>query len=125
MNVHEGPIGIGTRAQYAEVALSSGNVLSNEPGYYVEDEFGIRIENIIVVKKVETKYSFDDKPFLGFEHVTMVPYCQNLIDTSLLTDIEKAWLNDYNAEILEKTKRYFEEDPLTMAWLTRETQPIQ
>jgi Xaa-Pro aminopeptidase len=125
LNVHEGPIGIGTRAQYAEVALSSGNVLSNEPGYYVEDEFGIRIENIIVVKKVETKYSFDDKPFLGFEHVTMVPYCQNLIDTSLLTDIEKAWLNDYNAEILEKTKRYFEEDPLTMAWLTRETQPIQ
>lgn len=125
MNVHEGPIGIGTRPQYAEVALASGNVLSNEPGYYVEDGFGIRIENIIMVKEVKTKHSFEGKPFLGFEHVTMVPYCQNLIDIDLLTEIEKQWLNDYNSEILEKTKGYFSQDPLTMAWLARETQPIQ
>lgn len=122
--MHEGPIGIGTRTQHAEVALSVGNVLSNEPGYYVEDSFGIRIENIIMVKEVKTKHSFGDKPFLGFEHVTMVPYCQNLIDAELLTETEKRWLNDYNAEILEKTKGYFENDPLTLAWLTRETQPI-
>jgi len=124
LNVHEGPIGIGTRTQHAEVALSTGNVLSNEPGYYVEDSFGVRIENIIMVREVTTKHTFGGKPFLGFEHVTMVPYCQNLIDTELLTETEKQWLNDYNAEILEKTKSYFENDPLTLAWLTRETQPI-
>jgi Xaa-Pro aminopeptidase len=78
-----------------------------------------------MVKEVKTKYSFGDKPFLGFEHVTMVPYCRNLIDTSLLTDVEKQWINDSNTEILEKTKGFFENDPLTMAWLTRETQPIE
>ena len=124
LNVHEGPIGIGTRTQYAEVALSTGNVLSNEPGYYVEDSFGIRIENIIMVREVETKHSFGDKPFLGFEHVTMVPYCQNLIDAELLTATEKKWINEYHADIFAKTKSYFKDDALTMAWLTRETQPI-
>jgi Xaa-Pro aminopeptidase len=124
LNVHEGPIGIGTRAQHAEVSLSPGNVISNEPGYYVEDSYGIRIENIIVVKEVDTKYTFGDKPFLGFEHVTMVPYCQNLIDTSLLTEEEKTWINGYHAEIFEKTKGFFTNDPLTTAWLERETQPI-
>lgn len=77
-----------------------------------------------MVREVKTKHSFGEKPFLGFEHVTMVPYCQNLIDLELLTENEKRWINDYNAEILEKTKGYFESDPLTLAWLTRETQPI-
>jgi Xaa-Pro aminopeptidase len=125
LNVHEGPIGIGTRVQYTEVALSPGNVISNEPGFYEDGNFGIRIENIVMVKEVPTKFKFGDKPFLGFEHVTMVPYCQNLIDESLLTPAEKTWLNAYNAEILEKTMGYFENDTLTQAWLKRETQPIK
>lgn len=77
-----------------------------------------------MVKEVKTKYSFGDKPFLGFEHVTMVPYCRNLIDESMLTAAEKAWLNASNAEILEKTKGFFEDDALTTAWLTRETRHI-
>uniref|UniRef100_A0A8H7K8T0 Probable Xaa-Pro aminopeptidase P n=1 Tax=Bionectria ochroleuca TaxID=29856 RepID=A0A8H7K8T0_BIOOC len=124
LNVHEGPIGIGTRAQYVDVALSPGNVLSNEPGYYVENSFGIRIENIIMVREVATKFTFGDKPYLGFEHVTMVPYCQRLIDVNLLTDVEKTWINNYHAEILEKTGPFFENDPLTTAWLKHETQAI-
>ena len=89
LNVHEGPIGIGTRVQFSEVALSPGNVISNEPGFYVDGSFGIRIENIIMVREAKTKHSFGDKPYLGFEHVTMVPYCRKLIDASLLTDAEK------------------------------------
>ncbi|KAL7952570.1 X-prolyl aminopeptidase [Trichoderma compactum] len=125
LNVHEGPVGIGTRIQYTEVPLAPGNVISNEPGYYEDGRFGIRIENIVMVKEVKTKYSFGDKPFLGFEHVTMVPYCRNLIDESLLTGAEKAWLNASNAEILEKTKGFFEGDALTTAWLTRETRHIE
>lgn len=124
LNVHEGPIGIGTRVQYTEVPLAPGNVLSNEPGYYEDGHFGIRIENMMMVTEVETEQCFGDKPFLGFEHVTMVPYCQNLLDTSLLTAAEKEWLNEYNAKILEKTRGFFEDDGLTMAWLTRETQRI-
>lgn len=124
LNVHEGPIGIGTRVQYTEVPLAPGNVLSNEPGYYEDGNFGIRIENIMMVKEVQTEHRFGDKPFLGFEHVTMVPYCHNLIEASLLTADEKAWFNAYSAEILENTKGFFENDALTLAWLTRETQPI-
>ncbi|EQK97953.1 X-Prolyl aminopeptidase [Ophiocordyceps sinensis CO18] len=124
LNVHEGPIGIGTRVQYAEVPLAHGNVLSNEPGYYEDGQFGIRIENVMLVREVETEHCFGDKPFLGFTHVTMVPYCQNLIDRALLTVEEKEWINVYNAEILDKTKVFFENDALTMAWLTRETRPL-
>jgi Xaa-Pro aminopeptidase len=124
LNVHEGPIGIGTRVQYTEVALSAGNVISNEPGYYEDGKFGIRIENIIIVRETKTKHTFGDKPFLGFEHVTMVPYCRNLIDVGLLTETEKSWLNSYNAEVLEKTRGFFEGDKLTTDWLERETQPF-
>ncbi|KAI0013940.1 putative Xaa-pro aminopeptidase P [Xylariaceae sp. FL0662B] len=124
LNVHEGPIGIGTRVQYSEVSLSPGNVISNEPGYYEDGSFGIRIENVVMVREMQTKHKFGDKPYLGFEHVTMVPYCRRLIDSSLLTNAEKQWLNDYNAAIWNKTKDYFENDELTTAWLNRETQPF-
>lgn len=65
--MHEGPIGIGTRVQFSEVALAAGNVISNEPGFYEDGSFGIRIENIVVVKEVKTKHAFGDKPWLGFE----------------------------------------------------------
>lgn len=124
LNVHEGPFGIGTRKQYAEVSLAAGNVTSIEPGYYEDGTFGIRIENVAVVREVKTKYQFGDKPYLGFEHVTMTPYCRKLIDTTLLTETEKEWLNGHHREILEKTKGLLKGDELAMAWLKRETQPF-
>ncbi|KAF9869359.1 metallopeptidase family M24 [Colletotrichum karsti] len=124
LNVHEGPIGIGTRVQFAEVALAPGNVVSIEPGFYEDGSYGIRIENVAMVTEVKTKHSFGDKPYLGFEHVTMVPYCQNLLEPSLLTEEEKKWLNAHNADIFQKTKDFFKDDALTLAWLARETQPL-
>ncbi|KAK0259540.1 hypothetical protein LTR91_013157 [Friedmanniomyces endolithicus] len=120
LNVHEGPIGIGTRIQYSEVPLSVGNVISNEPGYYEDGKFGIRIENIVMVKEVETKYKFGEKPYLGFEHVTMVPMCRKLIDVGMLTAVEREWLNAYHKEVLEKTRRFFEEDERSRKWVERE-----
>ncbi|KAF7525216.1 hypothetical protein G7054_g11162 [Neopestalotiopsis clavispora] len=120
LNVHEGPVGIGTRIQYSEVALAEGNVISNEPGFYEDGKFGIRIENIIMVKKAETKHSFGDKPWFTFEHVTMVPYCRKLIDTNLLTPAEKKWLNDYNDEVSEKVSPLLQDD-LSKSWLESET----
>ncbi|EME82386.1 uncharacterized protein MYCFIDRAFT_138889 [Pseudocercospora fijiensis CIRAD86] len=123
LNVHEGPIGIGTRVQYSEVPLSVGNVISDEPGYYEDGSFGVRVENVIMVKEVKTRYNFGDKPYFGFEHVTMVPMCRKLIDVSLLTNAEKRWLNDYHKEVYEKTCRFFKEDQLTLDWLKRECQP--
>lgn len=124
LNVHEGPMGIGTRVAYAEVPLATGHVLSNEPGFYEDGSFGIRIENVMMAREVKPKHSFGDKPWLGFEHVTMAPYCRKLIDVSLLTDAEKTWVNEYHADIWEKTKGYFESDKLTLGWLERETQPL-
>ncbi|OSS45467.1 hypothetical protein B5807_10320 [Epicoccum nigrum] len=123
LNVHEGPIGIGTRVQYSEVALAVGNVISDEPGYYEDGKFGIRIENMIMVKEVETKHQFGDKPYLGFEHVTMTPHCRNLVDMSLITEDEKKFINDYHKEVFEKTSEYFKDDALTLNWLKRETAP--
>lgn len=122
--MHEGPIGIGTRIQYTEVPLAIGNVISNEPGYYEDGSFGIRIENIIMVTEAKTKQTFGEKPYLCFEHVTMVPYCRNLIDESLLTRKEKRWLNEYHADIFAKTKDYFDPGSLSMKWLEREVQPF-
>ncbi|PGH18257.1 hypothetical protein AJ79_00596 [Helicocarpus griseus UAMH5409] len=124
LNVHEGPIGIGTRIQYSDVSIAPGNVISNEPGYYEDGSFGIRIENVIVAREVETTYSFGEKPWLGFEHVTMTPLCQKLIDPGLLSAAEKKWVNDYHSEVWEKTSGFFEKDELTKNWLKRETQPI-
>ncbi|KAK4190429.1 putative Xaa-Pro aminopeptidase 1 [Podospora australis] len=123
LNVHEGPIGIGTRKQYIDVALAAGNVLSIEPGYYEDGEYGIRIENLAIVKEVNTEFTFGDKSYLGFEHVTMVPYSKKLIDVSLLTQEEKDWLNKSNEEIRNTTLPLFEDDPLTREWLLRETEP--
>jgi Xaa-Pro aminopeptidase len=124
LNVHEGPIGIGTRIQYSEVPLAVGNVISNEPGYYEDGAFGIRIENIIMVREAKTNHSFGEKPYLGFEHVTMVPYCRKLIDETLLTQKEKHWLNEYHADIHAKTKDFFKGDTLTMKWLEHEIEPF-
>jgi Xaa-Pro aminopeptidase len=72
LNVHEGPQGVGQRIQYNEVELISGMVMSNEPGYYADGKFGIRIENIDVVKMSATPMNFGGKEFMEFEHVTMV-----------------------------------------------------
>lgn len=125
LNVHEGPIGIGTRKHYAEVALAAGNVTSIEPGFYEDGSYGIRLENIAIVREVKTKHQFGDKPYLGFEYVTMVPFCRRMIEPSLLNAKEKKWLNDYHAAVWEKTSGYFKDDPLTTAWLKRETQRFE
>ena len=96
--VHEGPAGIGTRIAFNDVALAPGMVLSNEPGFYKDGAFGIRIENVVIVKEVYEK-GFSDQPYYGFEHVTMAPMSQKLIDVQLLTQSELDWLNSYHQEV--------------------------
>ncbi|KAK6521696.1 hypothetical protein TWF506_001902 [Arthrobotrys conoides] len=123
LNVHEGPQGIGTRIQYSEVPLELGNVLSNEPGYYEDGKFGIRIENIILVVLKKTNHQFGEKPYWGFETVTMVPMCRSLTDVSLLTEAEKQYLNEYHKEVFEKTSPFLKGDERALKWLQRETAP--
>lgn len=72
MNVHEGPQGVGQRIAYNDIPLQAGMVISNEPGYYADGKFGIRIENIDVIKMSETRNNFGGKGYLELEHVTMV-----------------------------------------------------
>ncbi|CAO3666613.1 unnamed protein product [Rhizopus stolonifer] len=114
LHVHEGPHGIGTRAS---CPLAPGMTVTDEPGYYEDGEFGIRIENVLLVHKVVGEY-------LGFEHVTMVPIGFNLIDQEMLSPDEKQWINDYHAQCLEHLSPLVTSDPVATAWLKKETQPI-
>jgi hypothetical protein len=83
------------------------------------------LQDMIIAREAKTKHQFGDKPYLSFEHVTMVPMCRKLIDETLLTKVEKEWLNTYHEEIFSKTKGFFEgSDARSMAWLKRESAPI-
>jgi len=81
LNVHEGPQGIGPKPHYNDTALQAGHVISNEPGYYADGKFGIRIENVMGVKLAETRNNFGNKGYLEFEHFTMVRHIHlNVLD---------------------------------------------
>jgi len=72
LNVHEGPFGIGLRKSLDTTPLQAGHVVSNEPGYYADGKFGIRIENIDIIKLAETRENFGGKGYLTMENVTTV-----------------------------------------------------
>ncbi|KAI9314514.1 peptidase M24, structural domain-containing protein [Dichotomocladium elegans] len=124
LNVHEGPHGIGIRIAYNDTPLAVGMTVTDEPGYYEDGKFGIRIENVLIVKNVDTPNNFGDRGYLGFEHVTLVPVGLNLIDHELLSPDEKKWVNDYHAECRKEIGPLVADDPDATAWLERETTPI-
>jgi len=124
LNVHEGPQGIGTRIAYNSTQLKPGMTVSNEPGYYADGDYGIRIENVVVVREAQTPNNFGNKGFLGFEHVTMAPIGRNLIDVSLLSGEERAWVDAYHSEVWEKVSPLLEGDARAKAWLHRECAPL-
>ena len=95
LSVHEGPQRL---SRISEVPLEPGMILSNEPGYYREGAFGIRLENLIVVKVADPMGDLRDQ--LSFETLTFVPFDRRLIDTTQLSAAERAWLNDYHAQVL-------------------------
>ncbi|MFL6724615.1 MAG: aminopeptidase P family protein [Sphingomicrobium sp.] len=98
--VHEGPQRIspvGSSQSGGDEPLQAGMIISNEPGYYKQGEYGIRIENLVLV--VEKPVEGGDKETLGFETLTYVPIEKRLIDASMLSDRELDWLNDYHAKV--------------------------
>jgi Xaa-Pro aminopeptidase len=100
LSVHEGPAGLSRRS---DVALAAGMVLSNEPGYYRDGAFGIRLENLIVVKEAEPLEGGDGhRQMLDFDTLTFVPIDRRLIATHLLTRAEVDWLDAYHGVVLEK-----------------------
>ncbi|TPX77230.1 hypothetical protein CcCBS67573_g01472 [Chytriomyces confervae] len=124
LNVHEGPHGIGSRIAYNDVPLEKGMTVTNEPGYYEDGKFGIRIENVMILKDAPTSYDFSGKGSLGFEHVTVVPISTKLVDVKLLLEEERNWLNAYHMEVFEKVSPLLQDDALALNWLIKETKPI-
>ena len=96
LSVHEGPVNISRRS---EGPLRKGMVLSIEPGCYVSGEFGIRLENLAVVRECESARSGQVQRFLEFETMTLVPFDRRLIETGLLPAQQTAWLNRYHARV--------------------------
>ncbi len=93
LSVHEGPARI---SKLGTVALETGMILSNEPGYYKAGEYGIRIENLVVVTP-PAKVAGGERDLHAFETLTLAPIDRRLIDTSLMTAEEIAWLDAYHA----------------------------
>ena len=104
LNVHEGPQSL---SKFNKVKIKEGMILSNEPGYYRKDKFGIRIENLVYVKKMGKK--------IFFENLTFVPIEKELINFKLLTSSEKNYLFNYHLDVYSNISKYL--DPKEKKWL--------
>jgi Xaa-Pro aminopeptidase len=96
LSVHEGPVSISRAAR--PIAIDVGMILSNEPGFYLPGQYGIRLENLLMVQP----QLFPDatKTFLGFETLTLAPFDRRLFDTGMLTQAERQWIDTYHAGVL-------------------------
>ncbi|XP_070000806.1 uncharacterized protein [Penaeus vannamei] len=124
LNVHEAPIQVriyGTEEHKFEV----GHFLSDEPGYYQDNEWGIRLENIMNVVTKETKYKFGGQ-WLGFEAISLVPFESKLINSSMLSNVQCHWLNSYHARVLEIVGAELRKQGRVEAydWLVLKTDPL-
>ena len=117
LSVHEGPQRI---SKLGTVPLQEGMILSNEPGYYKAGAWGIRIENLIVVEKRKIKGA--EREMFGFETISFAPIDLALIDLSLLTTVERDWLNAYHAKVRALVLDALEPDE--QAWLTEATRTV-
>jgi len=119
LSVHEGPVAFSRTAKV--VALAPGMILSNEPGFYLPGAYGIRIENLLLVREARAQPD-QQKPFLEFETLTLAPYAQVMIEPALLTSAEHAWIDTYHARVLAEIAPLC--DAPTAAWLTQECRPL-
>ena len=120
LNVHEGPQSI-SGAHPDEANLQIGMVLSNEPGLYRTGKYGIRIENLVMVKAVSKQKAKDN--FLQFRTLTLVPYARDLIDLNLLDTLEIDWIDRYHQGILARLKDQLSLD--AQRWLAKACAPLK
>jgi Xaa-Pro aminopeptidase len=122
LSVHEGPQNISKRYTVTQ-ALKPGMICSNEPGYYKNGEYGIRIENLIVVSDAGPVAGGDpQRKFMAFETITLAPIDLELVAPDLLSTDEKAWLNAYHARVRETVGPLVDEE--TRPWLEQATRAI-
>ncbi|WP_299950493.1 aminopeptidase P family protein [uncultured Ruegeria sp.] len=120
LSVHEGPQRL---SRVSHVPLEPGMILSNEPGYYREGAFGIRLENLVVVEKAPTLPGGDDeRAMLTWRTLTYVPIDRRLIVVDMLTREERMWLNTYHSEVVEKIRPRLGE--AAQLWLDAATAPV-
>ena len=119
LGVHEGPQRIAKRAGGA--ALEPGMIVSNEPGYYKDGAYGIRIESLVTVIEAPAPEGAE-RSLLGFETLTLAPIDRALIDRSLMTELELAWLDTYHARVSREIGPLVDAD--TRAWLDAATRPL-
>jgi Xaa-Pro aminopeptidase len=117
LSVHEGPARI---SKLGTAPLKRGMILSNEPGYYKTDAFGIRIENLELVTAADIAGS--EKPTNRFETLTLAPIDRRLIDVAMLSAAELKWFNDYHAWVRNEVRAQL--DAETQAWLDQATAPL-
>ena len=118
LSVHEGPARI---SKLGNVPLKRGMILSNEPGYYKAGEYGIRIENLVLVTEAPSAPG-GEKPLNTFETLTTVPIDNRLIETSMLTAAEVSWIEIYHAKVAAALYPLVDAD--TKAWLEVATRPL-
>jgi len=118
LTVHEGPQSV--RLNDTGAPLLPGMITSNEPGLYLDGRYGIRCENLVLtVPAMETEFG----RFLKFETLTLCPFDRSLFDTSIMSDDEIAWVNDYHASVREALSPALDSE--TLAWLDEATRPIK
>jgi Xaa-Pro aminopeptidase len=118
--VHEGPQSISS-ARCPTPPLEPGNVLSNEPGFYKAGEYGMRVENSILVVEDKT-LSGEGKLFLAFETLTLCPIDTRLVEVKLLSPTERRWLNEYHRRVLKELSPLL--GPQDRTWLKKACAPI-
>ena len=119
LSVHEGPQRISKMP--SSIALQPGMVISNEPGYYKEGAYGIRIENLICVGSLN-KDADTERPMMNFETLTYAPIDKRLVDLEILNEDEISWLNSYHAQVFGKIAPRLKETDL--AWLKKATSAL-
>lgn len=121
LSVHEGPQNFRWRMgkEVVCVPLEEGMIISNEPGLYVTDKFGIRHENLVLCRKGEKN---EHGQFMYLEPLTMAPFDREAIDVSLLSEQETGWLNEYHSRVYQALSPYMEGEEL--AWLKEATAPV-
>lgn len=127
LGVHEGPqrIASGCPKSY-ERPIVPGMFQSDEPGYYEDGKFGVRLETIIMAVPANTKNSFNDKQYVAFEAVSFVPYWKSLIDFDIMTPAEIEWLNNYHTQCRKKIGKMLKDQGKTDVynWLVELTEPV-
>ncbi|XP_070568022.1 xaa-Pro aminopeptidase 1-like isoform X1 [Ptychodera flava] len=125
LNVHEGPHRISIGYRPGQAPLEYGMFSSDEPGYYEDNDFGVRLETVFMVVQADTPNNFGDLKYFTFEEVAFVPFEPKLIMYEIMSPEELNWLNDYHQKVREKVgPRLKEKNEDAYDWMIRQTEAV-